>query len=198
MDLDPPARRRFAHGTGPGFNARERCNTTGGLDLPVPLADRETGPFLPYPDYLGIERFAGTGAVAQGREVELLQIGKDQHPVNGRGTAEGADLVLFKKRQDFGCLKFPDEVIDKDTCTFDPLAEDLTSCALLAEDLTPCALYPAGIGDREMEIVVPDILPEPGVDDMTQRITVVVEHHLRLAGSAGCEIDQHRVRTPHT
>ena len=142
----------------------KRGNTTGSFGLAVPFADGETGPFLPDPDHFGIERFAGAGAMAQGREIEPFEIGKDQHPVNGRGAAERSDLVFFKEGEDLGCLEFPGEIVHKDAGPFDPLAEDLA----------PGTFCPAGIRDREVEVVVLYVLPEPGGDDVAR------------AGTRGC------------
>ena len=47
-----------------------------------------------------------------------------------------------------------------------------------------------------MQVVLRDVLPERGGDDVPERIRVVVQHHLGLAGGARGEVDQHRVGRP--
>ena len=61
----------------------------------------------------------------------------------------------------------------------------------LAVELTPDSFAPAGIGYRQMNTVGGDIVPVFGGSQMCEGICMSVHSHLRVAGSAGREIDYH-------
>ena len=75
------------------------------------------------------------------------------------------------------------DIVDEDARADDPLAEEFS----------PRALAPAGIRDRQVEIVSVQVVPHARGDEVPERVGVVVDHHLRLAGGAGGEEDQQRV-----
>ncbi|OPZ41917.1 MAG: hypothetical protein BWY93_02118 [Euryarchaeota archaeon ADurb.BinA087] len=143
VQFDLPSGRRFSHRSGTGFHTGEGPDHQHELGLAVSLVNRQTGPFLPDPDHLGIEGFARTHAVTERGEIELLKIREDQHPVyRGRGTKD-RDLVFLKDREELGRLEPPPDVIYEDAGTLYPGPEELP----------PGRLGPAGIGIGEVEIV---------------------------------------------
>lgn len=100
MYLNLPAGRRFAHGSRTGFERGERGNAAHSLGLAVPLTDGRAGLFLPDLYDFRNQRFAGAGAMTEGGKIELPETRRDQHPVNGRGAAEGNDLVLLPQGEE--------------------------------------------------------------------------------------------------
>ena len=116
-------------------------------------------------------------------EIELIEVGEDQHPVDGRRAAEGRDTVPFQQRQDLGGVEPAADVVDEYARADDPLAVEFP----------PRALAPAGIGDRQVEIVWVQVVPHLPGDEVPQGIGVIVDHHLGLTGGAGGEEDQQRV-----
>ena len=98
VEFDMPARRGPPHGAGFTLHARERPDTEHRLGLAVALVDRPAGPLLPCPDHLGIERFASAAAVPEVSKIKLIEVGEDQHPVDGRGAAERRNPVALKQR----------------------------------------------------------------------------------------------------
>ncbi len=179
-----PARRRPPHGARFALHAGERSDAEHRLGLAVAFVDRLSGSFFPCPDHLGVKGFAGAAAVAQVGEIERVEVGQDQHPVDGRGAAERRDPVFLHQRQDFGGMEPAPDIVDKDARADDPLAEEFP----------PRALPPAGIGDRQVKVVRVQVVPQPPGDDVPEGVGVVVQHHLRLAGGPRGEEDQHRVR----
>ena len=60
----------------------------------------------------------------------------------------------------------------------------------LSVKFSPHRFSPTGIGNRQMQTVAMQIMPETGSYDMPQRISKVMRHHLRLTGSSRCKIHQ--------
>ena len=116
-------------------------------------------------------------------EVEFAQIRQNQHTVDCRRTAETRDLILLKERQKLGCLEFAPEIDNEQTCAGNPLTEYLA----------PRTFCPSGIRGREVDVIGCQVMPEFGCNPMTERICVVVQHHLGLARGAGREIDKHGI-----
>lgn len=102
------------------------------------------------------------------------------------GGQQKVMIWYFSRRgKNFGSRELPNKMIAENTGAFDPLAEDLA----------PRMLGPAGIGYGKVAIIVLHVLPEPCCHDMAQRVTGVMEHHLRFSRCPGDEINQHRIDT---
>ena len=73
------------------------------------------------------------------------------------------------------------------------IGEDHSTADPLAVDFAPAELCPAGIGNAHVELVLLYLLPVLCGDDVSQRVGEIVLHHLRVAGGAGSEVDDHGV-----
>ena len=157
--------------------------TSTSLGLPVSFVDREICPLFPYPDHLWIEGFSGTDAVPQGGEIELLEIGKDQHTVYRRRGAEDRDLVFFENRQELGRFELSPDIIHKDAGTLQPGPEKFP----------PRGLGPTGIGKSEVEIIWFQIQPEGPGNHMPEGKSMIVNDKFRFAGRPGRKVDHERI-----
>ena len=63
----------------------------------------------------------------------------------------------------------------------------------LTIELTPYGLTPTGIGYRQMERTLVEVVPEHTRREMAHGVEIIVGHHLRLATGTAGEVHQHRV-----
>ena len=63
----------------------------------------------------------------------------------------------------------------------------------LTVKLAPGGLPPSGIGDGQVQAVLTEIVPEGARRQMSQRIPVVMDDHLGLAGRSAGEVHQHDI-----
>ena len=116
-------------------------------------------------------------------EIVLLQFSQNQHPVYRRGHTEGGHPILFYHRQELCRIEPAPDIIDHNSRPLIPLTKQFA----------PGALSPPRVGHSEMQIGTPDIMPEPPGDNMAQRITVIMQHHLRLSRRPRRKEDQHGI-----
>ena len=89
-------------------------------------------------------------------------------------------MVLLDQADEVDGLELGMIVVDKDCGLAYPLAIHLA----------PHCLAPACVCHCQMETTLAHLLPEVGSCDVSQRVKVVVGHHLRMACGAGCEVDK--------
>ena len=183
MQLHAPSWSGLADGSRLIWNTGEGTNDHHSLGLAVCLVDRLSCCLFPDTGNLRVQRLTGRHTVPQFREVKRLQIRQNQHPVNRRRSTERRDLVVFNQRQKFGCIELSAVIVHKHTGALHPGAVELT----------PGGLAPSGVCDREMQIVFRQIIPEPSGYNVSQRISVRMQHHLWITGRSRREEDQHRI-----
>ena len=60
----------------------------------------------------------------------------------------------------------------------------------LSIQFTPYGFPPTGVGNRQVEAVFMQVVPETSSHDMPQRVGEIVRYHLRVAGRTGSKIHQ--------
>src|SRR5262249_7680011 len=152
------------------------------LGLPVAVVNEEPESVVPFLDDLGIQRLAPARAVAEAWQPAAAQVLLPEQPVLGRRGAEDRDLVALEEVE--LALRVEPSVEHEDGDTVHPRTE---------EDPVG-GLRPASVGRRPMKVRALEVEPILTRPTVRERVTVAMEHGLRLLGGArGVEAERRLV-----
>ena len=181
-DLHDVHRHRLAHGARARRGVREVAHGERGLRLAEALVDGKAGMLAPEVEQIGVQRFAGRGAVLQAGQVEGVHVHLGHEAVHRRRAAERRHAVATDEGENLGRIVAV-EVVGEHCGLHEPLAEELA----------PDRLAPAGVGDGEVQPLGVYVVPVLGRDEVRQRVAGIVEHHLGIARSARGEVHEHGI-----
>ena len=181
-DVGVVLRVRFSHGAGFRCHAWEIAHCQGGFRLPESLHERDSCQFFPFVEHARVQSLACYGAIAQGREVVPLHILADEEAEHRGRRAERIDVVALHHVEQVGGVEVV-EVVD----------EHLGSRQPLAIEFAPNGFSPPCVGQGEMQVARPEVMPVGCGDNVAEGIGEIVSHHFRFARCARREIKQHHV-----
>ena len=170
---------RLAHASWLWFDPREGSECHRGLSLSEALVNLNTSKFLEGLCHGWVHSLARSGAVFKTAEVILREILLNHEAIDGRRGTERGDVILLNLAHDLISRKL---LVIED--------EDGGSGKPLSVELAPYSLAPTGIGYGKMDGVLVEIVPIYTRGQMTERIEVIVCHHLWLACGSRCEVHQ--------
>ena len=171
-----------AHATGFRLHPGHGGYGQGGFGLAEAFHQTDARELLEGVEHGGVQRLARDGAVLEVRQVVLGEVFVDEEAEDGGRRAERSDVVVLYLLQDVGRGELL-VVVDEDVGAGYPLAVELA----------PYSLAPARVGDGEVEAVGLQVVPDVARDDVSQRISEVVGHHLGFARGAAGEVHQRDV-----
>ena len=166
-------RSRLGRRPGEGTDGERR------LRLPVALHEADAGEAEEGVVDRRVKRLASDGAILERGEVVAREVFADQESEDGGRSAERGDAIIVDHAQDV-CGRELLVVVDEDRSAGDPLPVELA----------PDGFPPARVGDREVEAVRMQVVPEGGRGDVAERVEEIVDHHLRFTRRAGGEVHE--------
>ena len=170
---------RLAHASWLGFDPREGSECHRSLSLSEALINLNTSEFLEGLCHGWVHSLARSGAVFKTAEVILREIFLNHEAVDSRRGTERGDVILLNLAHDLIRRKL---LVIED--------EDGGSGKPLSVELAPYSLAPTGIGYGKMDGILVEIVPIYTRGQMTERIEVIVCHHLWLACGSRCKVHQ--------
>ena len=161
------------------LDPREGTECHRGLGLSEALVNLNARQFLESFCHGWVHCLARCGAVFKTAEVILREILLNHEAIDGWRSAERGDVIFLNLAHDLIRRKL---LVIED--------EDGGSGKPLTIELAPNSLAPTGIGYGKMDGVLVEIVPIYTRGQMTERIEVIVCHHLWLACSSRCEVHQ--------
>ena len=107
----------------------------------------------------------------------------DHQPVDRGRRAERGHPVPGHQFEELVRVELAAEIVDEHRGSGEPLAVKLA----------PRRLGPAAVGNRQVDVVRPEIVPVHRGHAMTERVVVIVLDHLRRAGRSGREENEKRI-----
>ena len=169
----------LAHASWLWLDPREGSECHRGLCLSEALVNLNTSKFLEGLCHGWVHCLSRCGAVFKTAEVILREIFLNHEAIDGRRGTERGDVILLNLAHDLIRRKL---LVIED--------EDGGSGKPLSVEFAPYSLAPTGIGYGKVDGVLVEIVPIYTRGQMTERIEVIVCHHLWLACGSRCEVHQ--------